>query len=658
MNDFILGLPLPARIVGALLVALSLSFLVFYVVPGIVQRFRLGRVVRRLRALKPGNLAEYAKAFSKDKRLTHLWNEYKDTLHAQKELNTKTGSYDITRYRATVPAEVIFTRETLADTVIASEFFRHIPGIFTGLGIIGTFIGLIRGIKGFTVSENSQIVRDGLNALLHDVGDAFSVSFVAIALAMLVTLVEKIQISGLYAKIEELCQVIDASFESGAGEEYLARLVKSSESAEKETKILKDALVTELKQVLETLADRQIEQAALNAGTMADRIVAGMNEGLREPLTNIGNAVKSVGANQNEAVNNLILDTMSAMTAKIQEIFGGQIEGINRLQQETIAALQGSLAHLDEVTAKMARAGESATDRMAAKLEDAIVAMEARQRLIDDELVGAVSTIRATVADSQAETNRKTQEAVAAMSASVTELARNLQSVVDNASARDQARAEALTQHATRTQEALSSNLDRTLTQVAEASQAMQQAVQRMGEVTNDALRQMNEGANTLYIAASAFAKAGAKTSETLEKAGTLSGLLSAASSALTGSSNTLTTAVAEYKTVRDEVMRLVTELRSTVESAKTEASLTTDVLARIRAATENLMSAEKQAEEYLERVSEVLVDAHSEFSKNITNTLRDANSDFHLHLTNATKMLGDTVEGLSDVLERIPTRH
>ena len=452
---------------------------------------------------------------------------------------------------------------------------------------------------------------------------------------MVVTLIEKLLISRLYSNVEELCQEIDASFESGAGEEYLSRLVKSSESAEKEAKILKDALVTELKHVLESLTNRQIQEAAHNAEAIATRIVEGMNEGLKEPLTRIGDAVTSVGGNQTEAVNKIIVDTMTAMTAQIRDIFGDQIQGINQLQQQTVAALQTSLGRLDELATKMAETGASTTDQMASKVAETIAGMEARQRLVNDELV----------------------KTVAAMGTSVAEMTRGLQSVVDRASARDQSRAEAQSQQARESQLAMDENLGKTLEQVADVGKAIQQAVSRMEQVTTETVLRMNQGADTLYIAASEFAKAGAKTSETLERASALSGQLGTASAALTGSSNTLTTAVSEYKNVRDEVLRLVTELRSTVESAKTEASLTADVLARIQGATANLANAEREAEQYLERVTDVLSNAHGEFGKNINATLREANSAFHQHLTDATKMLGDTVFGLSEALEQIPTR-
>ena len=117
-----------------------------------------------------------------------------------------------------------------------------------------------------------------------------------------------------------------------------------------------------------------------------------------------------------------------------------------------------------------------------------------------------------------------------------------------------------------------------------------------------------------------------------------------------------LANALAEYKLVRDEVQRMVTELRATVEAARREASLTADTLSRIEAAANSLAVAQKQADEYLKGVSDVLSEAHSSFASNITNTLRTANGAFQEHLTNSTRILGSAIEELGDVVDRIPT--
>src|SRR5262249_47207160 len=161
--------------------------------------------------------------------------------------------FEVVALRPTVPAEGFFNTQVLVDNRLRTEFFKHLPGIFTGFGIIGTFVGLILGLQAFQVSEVPAVVRQSLTGLMHGVWQAFLVSALAIFLAMVVTLVEKLLLASLYHKVEELNQAIDGQLEAGAGEEYLSRLVQASEEAATQTKILKDALVADLKQVLSEL---------------------------------------------------------------------------------------------------------------------------------------------------------------------------------------------------------------------------------------------------------------------------------------------------------------------------------------------------------------------------------------------------------------------
>jgi len=99
--------------------------------------------------------------------------------------------------------------------------------------------------------------------------------------------------------------------------------------------------------------------------------------------------------------------------------------------------------------------------------------MEVRQRSINDELMKVVASIRNDVSESQAETNRKTQEAIAAMSASVSEVVKGMESLIEASSTRDQVRNDKLTQHAITTQEAISTSLEKTLTQVGNVGEAI-----------------------------------------------------------------------------------------------------------------------------------------------------------------------------------------
>ena len=86
--------------------------------------------------------------------------------------------------RSTLPAETFFNGQTVVDARLRTEFFKHLPGIYTGIGIIGTFTGLIEGLRQFQVSENAATVRGSLESLMHAVGQAFLISASAIAAAI------------------------------------------------------------------------------------------------------------------------------------------------------------------------------------------------------------------------------------------------------------------------------------------------------------------------------------------------------------------------------------------------------------------------------------------------------------------------------------------
>ena len=216
MSD-LLNVPIHLKLTGGALLFLALVFVFFFLLPGVIHWFRLRGILGALLKFKgPTPPGDIKKVFARDKRLAHLWSEYQDTLHVQRE--QQDGQMKIVAVRSTVPAEAYFSGQYLVDSRLRTEFFKHLPGIFTGLGIIGTFTGLIEGLRHFQVSENAITVRASLESLMHAVGEAFLISAAAIAAAMLVTFVEKLILAGLYRKAEEIAHAIDAQFDAGAGE--------------------------------------------------------------------------------------------------------------------------------------------------------------------------------------------------------------------------------------------------------------------------------------------------------------------------------------------------------------------------------------------------------------------------------------------------------
>lgn len=439
MLDLIIAQPAHVKWVSSAIGVALIAFLGWFLLPAALQFFKLVKV-RRYLEQNQGPHASLDAAFVHDKTLKHLWDEYADTLHEQRELNPETVQFETVARRSTVPAEAIFTTQTLVDTPLKTEFFKHLPGILTGLGIIGTFTGLIIGLTAFRVSANPTEVRNGLNLLLGGVKEAFYVSAGAIAFAMATTFFEKLIVTALYKQVEKICQLLDSRYQAGAGEEYLSRLVIASEASAKEAKHLKQALVQDLKGILEELTERQIRASNDISASLADQIVKGMETGLAAPLSTIGTAVQQLGGNQGEAINKMLIETMTAMTAQIRDLFGSQVTGINQMQQETVAAMTAAMTKLQEMVSVMGTTSQEATEQMAEKLAKAIEAMEGRQKAMEEQVQQLVGEVKSSVGDMSTQTNQKLQDALSQVATSVQTMVGSIDSIVKQAAERDQAR--------------------------------------------------------------------------------------------------------------------------------------------------------------------------------------------------------------------------
>ncbi|HEY4067184.1 MAG TPA: tellurium resistance protein TerC [Burkholderiaceae bacterium] len=371
--------PVHLYVAGGLLAALVLSFVAVFLLPGLVHWLRLRRLNRAINGFElrtpPG---EFRKLFAGDARLAHLWKEYQDSLHVQRE--ERDGQMLPVAVRATLPAETFFNTQYVVDARLRTEFFKHLPGIFTGIGIIGTFTGLIEGLRQFQVSADAATVRASLESLMHSVGQAFLISASAIAAAMVVTFLEKLLLAALYGRTEDIAHAIDARFEAGAGEDYMSRLVKASEDAGAQSKSLKDALVAELGAVMREQTDRQI--AGL-AGAISQAVA--------------GEVAKAVG---------------SAMSASLEKGFGGQVANLGELNRQTGEAMQGSVQAMHALIEKMAQTGQQTVTQV---IEHAAESQRRRETALVEHSSGAIDSLSELLA-----------KAVSEMSGASTQMARSV----------------------------------------------------------------------------------------------------------------------------------------------------------------------------------------------------------------------------------------
>lgn len=643
--------PIVPVIVGLFLLGFAIAFIRGFLLPALKLDRTLDAINARLDAERADGRTDLTSCFSDDPKILSIWKEFKETLHVQREMDLATGEMKEKAVRSTVPAEAYLSTHAVVDARVHTEFFKHLPGIFTGIGIIGTFSGLLTGLRTFQISEDSGVVRNSLTSLLHGVSEAFLVSASAILLAMLATVVEKFLLNRLYGKLARLTHTVDEAYVAGAGEEYLARLVNSSEESASQTRILKDALVSDLKEILTDLAERQIEATNRRSGELGASIAGALTEALKTPLDQIAGAVGQVSQDQSSAVTRLLTDVLASFSERLENMFGSQLSGIGDMQQRTVDAMQTAVAKLQELTANVEAAGTRTTDAMASRLEESVRAIEARQAATTEELRSVLGEIRSTTGAMQAETQERLQGMLAEMAQRMTEAVTAVEQQAAErsrqASEEDSRRVEQTVGEVGRMRGSVD-ELSTGVAQLLEASKEMAEGVER---TTRDAFARLNGGADTLLAAASRFEASGREAAGSFDRVASVTSGLADAAGSVAGAARGLDGVVADHRVARDSVAAMVESLRGIVETASKEASITADVLGRIEGAAQRLAAAQAEADGFLDEVVDVIEQSHLKFAEGMKGTVNEANRQFHKELTSATGLLKDAIQELENAV-------
>ncbi|PPD49990.1 MAG: hypothetical protein CTY13_02480 [Methylobacter sp.] len=600
-------------------------------------------------------------------KLSHCWSEFAETLHPQSAPD-EMGQERVVRWRSTVPAEVFFNVETLVAVELKTEYFKHQPGILTGIGILGTFIGLLRGLSSFSVSSDPEKVRVSLDTLILGVREAFYMSAAAIGLAMLTTLVEKLCVTGRIKQVEELCQLIDSLFEGGAGEEYLARLVKAGESSATQTAQLKDALVSDLKEMLTEMIRQQTESidSSFAASSQVqvetteqsgDRIARAISESLSEPLQKIAAAVNTTTDTNGEAVTRVLNEVLVTFSQQMKDMFGGQMGDISQLLQQTTTAMQSTVSRFDQLANNLGDAGKNAADVMSERLSTALESMESRQLTLNNTMIEFVSQLRDMVKMSQSETNDQLQQALEVMSEKISVMAGQLEQQANNAANTHKNQQEQLAQVASTLTSDLTTQVQSLIEQTNNVVSSMQAAVTSIRDVTKDNTQRMESSAGTLALAADNFAQAGNSVSGVIQQTSTVSDKMATTSIALNNVANTVQTALNDYNNAGKAMAQMVEELKATVETAKNEASVSQSLVNQIKQSADHLLQAQSSVDGIFKEVCDELANAHEEFASNVIKGLKSSNTAYQKELKDAVDYLKTAIEELGEVAEKIPVR-
>lgn len=263
----------------------------------------------------------------KNKSIGFVWQDFSKALTRYSDAEGVQTVYAITE------ATDYFSFHRFTQNLNMS-FWQNYGGIFTGLGILGTFAGLTFGLYGIDMaSSDIEVLKKGISGLLEGVQFAFLTSLIGIFTALVYNVIHDRQIKNLKENIQSFSDEIENLYGRYTAEQWLA---KQYTEAQGQTKILSNLS----EDVANDLGDLLNEQ--LNSG------IKELCERLEEKMTPIfdklSNSINELGSGGAESIGQLISDK----AGKQIDQFANSLQDLQEAMRQNIASSQQVASEMNQ----------------------------------------------------------------------------------------------------------------------------------------------------------------------------------------------------------------------------------------------------------------------------------------------------------------------
>ncbi len=287
-----------------------------------------------------------------DKARTELglaWTEFVETLIRPKpgSGNPIRNTSEVSRYLN--DATIIFPQ-------INFRFFQSVPNLLTGLGILGTFIGLAVGIgaatSGITSGTPDQITTS-LTSLLSGASLAFWTSIIGISASIIFRSVLQRISRKVHLEMSQWVGEIESRMERVTVEEAALQQVEHARDASKQLKNFN----TELKFALEEALE---EKVAKRLSPQLESLLEAVNELRTDRSTDAGQVIKQ---------------TLDQFTRTMQEYTGSQFDEMAGIVENLNHALKTSVAEMGRSQKDVREALEAVLGSVRTSMDEGTTAM-------------------------------------------------------------------------------------------------------------------------------------------------------------------------------------------------------------------------------------------------------------------------------------------
>ena len=286
--------------------------------------------------------------------IRHQWNEFVETLIPQEN-----SVFNI------IDAEEFFSEEQIFASQIHMSHYIQLPNILTGLGILGTFLGLLGGIS----SVSGNLTETGIGSLLDGASVAFMTSITGLVCSMSFLYLQKrryhlfkdqrlIWISGLDGRLRRLNResiAFDTLKSQEKMTEILTRFVESF--GIKISDGMKDAQTQQLI-LLRDIKDSINGPGLDSIKSQSQELRALVDNRLKEFSEKFDQFSKELAENSTKAIIAALEDVVKDFNKNLNEQFGDNFKQLNESVEKLLEWQENYKAHVEHLDAQFTKSLE------------------------------------------------------------------------------------------------------------------------------------------------------------------------------------------------------------------------------------------------------------------------------------------------------------
>ena len=305
------------------------------------------------RPAQPQNLEELKENFSGKGEFAEAWQEFEDSLitHTKHDEDQETVVYK------TDEASLFFSEERLLGQHLNLRYWNSVPALLVGLGILGTFIGLVWGLIPFSDIDfkNTEEIRQAIKELLSGVSTAFVTSVWGMLTSLLFNGLEKWRISRVNRAIANLQRSLDRLFTLKAEAEIAYQQQVELEQQTAALKSFSTDLADRIKIAMDNIMSERLENLHQGLTQLHDQNAQGRQE-IIEELHNAPEAFSNAMVEQLAPSLNTLNTAVKELREQKEE---SSTDAIRQLVKEFQRSLSGSItAQMETLAERVSKVSE------------------------------------------------------------------------------------------------------------------------------------------------------------------------------------------------------------------------------------------------------------------------------------------------------------